>query len=274
LRIRFLGTAAAEGIPAPFCECPTCTHARIHGGKDLRMRTAALINNDLLVDCGPDLVAAAQRFGLTLSGVETLLVTHAHSDHLLPGNLHWRAPGFRLTPVRPLHVFGPGPVTRMLRRDAEWPALVEKGEIALTTVRAGQSWKSGSYRITAVPATHYGNQAALLYVVSDGARKLFYAADSGPLTERGWQIVATQAPFDAVLMEETMGPTETWGEHHSFETFLEAHRRFVAEGWLTDAACFVAFHFSHFSNPPHAELVRRFDAHGVLVAYDGMELTL
>jgi hypothetical protein len=36
----------------------------------------------------------------------------------------------------------------------------------------------------------------------------------------------------------------------------------------------VAFHFSHQSNPPHDELVRYLAPHGVLVAYDGMELTL
>jgi len=36
----------------------------------------------------------------------------------------------------------------------------------------------------------------------------------------------------------------------------------------------VAFHFSHQSNPPHDELVHYFAPHGVLVAYDGMELTL
>lgn len=274
MRIVFLGTAAAEGIPAPFCECPTCSQARIRRGKDLRMRSAVLIDDELLIDCGPDLVAATQKLGLALNRVETLLITHAHADHWLPSNLYWRAPGFRLTPVPQLRVFGPGPVTGRLRRDPQWLELAEQAAVSLHAVRAGRSWQSGRYRIRAVPATHHGPLAALLYIVSDGSRKLFYAADSGPLSEPGWRIVAQEAPFDAVLMEETMGRTQTWGEHHDLETYLAAHQRFAREGWLNKNAQFVAFHFSHHTHPPHEELVRYFEPHGVLAAYDGMELAL
>ncbi len=274
MKILFLGTAAAEGTPSPFCECPTCTHARKARGRNVRMRTATLVNDDLLLDCGPDLVTATQRFGVSLSRLETLLVTHAHEDHLLPTNLVWRGPDFCPTPITPLRIFGPGPVTRALRRDRHWPTVAEKGKVSLETVRAGQRWQSGRYHITALPATHHGDQMALLYIVSDGRHKLFYATDSGPLAERAWRIVAREAPFDGVLMDETMGCSPLWGEHHNVESFLKAHERFIREGWLTEKAQFVAFHFSHQSNPPHDELVRHFAPHGVLVAYDGMELTL
>ena len=73
MKILFLGTAAAEGVPSPFCDCSTCTHARQTGGRNVRMRAGALLNDDLLFDCGPDLGAAAQRFDLRLSRLETLL---------------------------------------------------------------------------------------------------------------------------------------------------------------------------------------------------------
>jgi phosphoribosyl 1,2-cyclic phosphate phosphodiesterase len=274
LRILFLGTGAAEGIPSPYCECPTCTHARQVGGHNVRMRTATLVNDDLLLDFGPDLVAATQRFGARLSHLETVLVTHAHGDHFLPSNLIWRGPGFCPTPITPLSVFGPGPVTGKLRRNPHWSALAEKSAVSLGTVRAGQRWRSGRYQVTAVPASHNPDQAALLYIVSDGNHRLFYATDSGPLSERAWRIVAREAPFDAVLMEETMGGAPLWTGHQNMESFLEAHRRFVREGWLTEKAQFVAFHFSHQSNPPHDELVRTLAPHGVIAAYDGMTLTL
>ncbi len=274
MNILFLGTAAAEGIPSPFCDCPTCIHARQAGGRNVRMRTGALLNDDLLFDLGPDLGAAAQRFGLRLSRLETLLITHAHADHWLPSNLIWRGPDFCPTPMRPLHIFGPGPAARLLRGDSHWPELAERGAVSLETVRAGQRWQSGSYRITAVPATHDPDQTCLLYIVSDGARKVLYATDSGPLSERAWRSVAREAPFDAVLMEETMGQEREWSGHHNFATFLEARRRFVREGWLAEGAPFVAFHFSHQGNPSHEELERIFAPHGVVVAYDGLELTL
>ena len=240
----------------------------------MRMRTATLISDNLLLDCGPDLVTATQRFGVQLSHLETLLVTHAHSDHLLPSNLIWRGEGFCPTPLTPLRVFGPRPVIRTLRRDQHWPMLAETGAVSLETVRAGQRWQSGQYQITALPATHDPGRTALLYIVSDGTRKLFYATDSGPLSERAWRIVAHEAPFDAVLMEETMGHTPHRDYHHNVESFLKAHQRFVREKWLTEKAKFVAFHFSHQDNPPHDELVRYFSPQDVIVAHDGMELTL
>lgn len=36
MKIHFLGTAASEGIPNPFCRCAHCQQARILKGKDLR----------------------------------------------------------------------------------------------------------------------------------------------------------------------------------------------------------------------------------------------
>ena len=33
MKIRYLGTAAAEGWPALFCSCPICTKARAEGGR-------------------------------------------------------------------------------------------------------------------------------------------------------------------------------------------------------------------------------------------------
>ena len=38
MKIRFLGTAAAEGWPAVFCACESCKRAERLGGKDIRTR--------------------------------------------------------------------------------------------------------------------------------------------------------------------------------------------------------------------------------------------
>ena len=36
MEIQYLGTAAAEGLPALFCDCETCRKARNIGGKEVR----------------------------------------------------------------------------------------------------------------------------------------------------------------------------------------------------------------------------------------------
>ena len=38
MKIKYLGTAAAEAIPALFCTCDVCRKARKVGGRELRLR--------------------------------------------------------------------------------------------------------------------------------------------------------------------------------------------------------------------------------------------
>ena len=50
MKIKFLGTAAAEAFPAMFCDCENCKKARSLGGKNIRTRSQTLIDNDLFID--------------------------------------------------------------------------------------------------------------------------------------------------------------------------------------------------------------------------------
>ena len=90
MKIKFLGTAAAEGCPAVFCNCENCKKAARLGGKDLRTRSQILVNNDLLVDLPPDTYYHKMAYSLDLSAVKTLLVTHSHMDHFYPMELSMR----------------------------------------------------------------------------------------------------------------------------------------------------------------------------------------
>lgn len=63
MQITFLGTGAASAVPLPFCTCSLCQTARRLGAKELRARSALLVNDDLMIDFGPDAVPAAQRMG-------------------------------------------------------------------------------------------------------------------------------------------------------------------------------------------------------------------
>ena len=64
------------------------------GGQSLRKRSAILINTDLLIDLGPDVMAAAQMHGCPLDEVHYCLQTHPHADHLDLSHLLSRSPGF------------------------------------------------------------------------------------------------------------------------------------------------------------------------------------
>ncbi len=82
--LTFLGTGSAEGYPNAFCRCGNCERARTLGGRSLRKRSSALINDDLLIDFGPDIMTASFMHSRSLASVRYCLQTHSHADHLDP----------------------------------------------------------------------------------------------------------------------------------------------------------------------------------------------
>ena len=75
MKLQFLGTAAAEGIPAIFCTCETCRIARQKGGKNIRSRCQSLVDDRLLIDFGPDTYYHSMRDGIDLTYVFNVLIT-------------------------------------------------------------------------------------------------------------------------------------------------------------------------------------------------------
>ncbi len=270
MKLLILGSAAAEAIPDPFCRCEICETARREGGHEMRARSAALLNRDLLIDLGPDLLSAANRLGLYLGDLKAVLLTHRHEDHWLPSNLLWREPGFAATPVSPLTVYGPADALRDIQ-----PLLEKSATLSAQAVRAGDQWTVGDYQITAVPATHGGGEIEpLLYVVDDGQHRLFYATDTSTLSQAAWDVLRPLAPLDLILLDCTTGLGDGGRGHHGLDQFVQTRTTFLQEGLMSDSTTLVAHHFSHNGRLSHADLVRRFAPLGVAVSYDGLELVL
>jgi len=271
MRLLFLGTAAREGYPSVFCECENCREARALGGRNLRLRSALLVNDDLLLDMGPDLVNAAHRYGLSLSTVRTALITHKHDDHLYTANIGYRDTGC-IVGERPtlLDLFGPADAMRDIT-----DAYPDANGLLIAThvIKPFEKWETNGYRCQSFHANHgEGRIECLFYSVDDGRRRLLYATDTGPFSEATWQALSGQS-FDCIVLEETLG-TGQWPQHMNFERFLENCRRFRAEGTLREGAPIVAHHFSHSSNPVYEKVAAKLEPQGVIVAYDGLALDI
>ena len=66
MKFKFLGTAAAEGVPGLFCNCEICEKTRILKGKNIRTRSQSLINDDLLIDFPADTYLHVLNYGLEI----------------------------------------------------------------------------------------------------------------------------------------------------------------------------------------------------------------
>lgn len=271
MRFTFLGTGAAEAIPDPYCRCRVCKTARRQRGPHIRARSTALVNDDLLIDIGPDILTSANQAGCYLGGLKALLVTHCHSDHWLPYNLYWRKPGFTPTPTEPLTLYAPSDVLVGITDE-----MAESANFTWKAVTAGDTWEVGSYKITAIPATHGGGRLeGLLYVIEEDGQRCFYATDTAPMRESAWEILRLLGPMDLIALDATTGDQPGGDGHHGFEDFLETQTRLISEGVMVQGQTqLYAHHFSHNGHMTYDELAEAYGRHDVGVAYDGLVVDL
>jgi len=274
MQVLFLGTAAAEGYPAIFCECKNCVESRVLGGRNLRKRSAVLINQDLLIDFGPDIVAAMHACGLNLAHVRYLLVTHSHADHYLFTNFYYRSPGFCPTNPLLLDVYATDPlITDLHMHGGEGVDIEEKWRVRLNCIKPFETRAAGPYRVTAFPAVHDPKTQPVFYAIAWEGKSLLYACDTGPFTAETWEALR-RFRFDVAIIESTLGIGPGGTHHLSMEQCAEHHRRLADEGLLQPHARRIATHFSHQRTPPYLGCVDFFQPHGVEVAYDGMVVSV
>ncbi|MEB3049958.1 bifunctional adenosylcobinamide kinase/adenosylcobinamide-phosphate guanylyltransferase [Mycolicibacter sp. MYC123] len=262
MEILLLGTGSADGWPNPFCRCGSCASVT-----QVRGQTAALVDDVLLLDCGPEAPRAAIRFGRSLASVRHILFTHGHPDHVGPAALlmrHWTGAG------ESLDVVGPASALDQCRH---WVG--PDDPVRFVEVTPGDDMRMGDYRVRVLAAAHGADIGAdaVLYDLESVGGRIFWATDTGPLPEATHAAVAGAA-FDEVFLEETFGNyTEHGTEHHDLPAFTATVQRLRASGAVVDTTDVVAVHLSH-HNPPEAELTVALSESGARPGRDGEVVTV
>lgn len=149
MKIKFLGTAAYEGVPSLFCNCRVCKLSYKLGGRNLRSRSQALVNGELLIDFNADTVWHYQKYGFDWEKICGCLITHSHSDHLYPEDIEMAAEGYTHE-HRTLRFYAAGSGYEKLK------VVTDKtgGGATATLVEAGKKFFVGAYEILPLWANH------------------------------------------------------------------------------------------------------------------------
>ncbi len=277
--LTFLGTAASEGYPVAFCGCQGCERARALGGPSLRHRAAALVDGVLLLDLGPDVMAASLALGVPLTAVQYCLLTHEHADHFDGSNLRSRSPSAQVAaPLMELYASAGALRHAAAALEARLPsagifdlAVEQQLNLKFCPVTPGETFRAGPYRVTAIPAQHDPRITALLYAIEKDGRSLFYATDTGPLAEAAWTALHEWGGrFDVVVLDHTFGLDERSTGHNNADQFMETMEQMQASSLLAEGCRVFAHHIAHHSNPDHDALSAYAAARGYDVAYDGL----
>lgn len=263
--ITYQGTAAAEGAPAIYCDCDFCRYARAAGGKEIRMRSGALIDGVLKLDFGPDAYAQSLRFGHSYAAVNHVFITHSHPDHLAADDLaRVTAPdAYRKIP---LTVWGNERVGELL---APYVA-AKKGMLAFRRIRPFESCEADGYTVTALRAVHAQKEEALFYLIEKDGRSLLYAHDTDEFTEEDMEFLKNRR-INLISLDCTNGRLDLdYIGHMGVSDNLRMREKLLAIGAADENTQFVANHFSHNGLAPYGELERMLK--GFIVSYDGLTL--
>ncbi len=276
MKLTVLGSAAAEGVPALWCECETCRIAVERGGRDLRRRTCYLLDSDTLIDFGPDAYWQCSEFKVDLPNLKRILFTHPHHDHLDGVELLWRRAGFSKV-TKPLTVVGrPTIFSEILSCGASGAVYkLETLHIVPLEAKPGEWQKDGDLAFLSIEANHAPGRMPVIYVLRRNGRTLLIANDTGYLSEDSWKKLEG-VKLDAAIIECTMGMAhpDSRNGHMGSNVSIEFRKRLVDMGCLASDAPAIVNHFTHNCGGNHADLVKLFQPAEIEVAYDGMVLEI
>jgi phosphoribosyl 1,2-cyclic phosphate phosphodiesterase len=272
MNITFLGTAAAEGFPAVFCNCGYCREARRLGGKNLRTRSQTLINDDLLIDLPADTYSHFLYNGICGDTIRNLLITHSHADHLYPQELEMRRGPFAHNMRVPvLEVYcGQGAY------DAICTAIPQPKRFRVHLLRPYEKVTVGNYEVIPLPARHFEGDGALIYIIR-GDKTILYAHDTGFFYDEVLNYIEKeQIRFDFVTLDCTNIdiPIADDGTHMGLDNIARLMKKLETIGAVDGRTMRYINHFSHNANPVHDLLEERTKDMNLHVAYDGRNVRI
>lgn len=279
MKIQYLGTAAAEGTPALFCNCKICTRARELGGKEFRTRSQALIDGNLLIDFPADTYMHCLNNGIDLTTIKNVLITHNHSDHLYVDDIVMRFPGFsNQGEENPITFFGTHGVMQAINGHIYRKNYNPSAWIKTQALVYYQPEMVGEYRVTALEAVHDQGACPAIYIIENPAgKRLLYAHDTDYFKDSVWAYLE-QNPmhFDFVSLDCTNGNMKKvdYIGHMSLDVNIRVKERLMQIGCADEKTVFCCNHFSHNADDVLYETFAPLaEKEGFLTSYDGMEVS-
>lgn len=274
MKLTYLGTAAAEGWPAMFCNCDNCKRAIEAGGKNIRTRSQALIDDKLLIDFPADTYLHVLYHGLDLKNIPACIITHNHSDHLYAPDFEMRRKGFaHLEKETLLTVYGTEAVEKDANQIIHRYELDQENRVKFQKITPFEPFEVMDYIITPLKANHDPSSNPVIYSIQKGDKNILYANDTGYFPEETWSHLTEQGlHFDVVSLDCTLGIEECRDGHMGIATNVEVKERLLKSSCADENTVFIIHHFSHNGKAIYDEMVPIAAKEGFKVSYDGMSV--
>ena len=274
MKIQFLGTSAAEGVPSVFCECDTCKLIRNLGESEFRTRAQVMIDDCLSIDFPPDAYYHSLKFGVHYSKLKYIFATHSHMDHFYAHDFVLRGYRFAYSFGPCLEIYGNEEVNKVFKEcTARELKDVVKPNLKTEILRPYQMLSVGEYRVIALPANHSKTEDALLYYIERDGKGYLHFYDTAQVDDDVFAFLKNNGKhadlvcFDCTLLERAGGNT---ARHMGIEDNMIMKQKLYDYGIIDDTTKIVISHFSHNACPTRKKLKEFEKQYGVIAAYDGL----
>ena len=251
MRLKFIGTGNAAGMPAYGCDCTACIRAKNIIEHRRGPCSAALMFDDetILLDAGS--LQLPERF--PAGSFSRILLTHYHMDHVQG-----------LFPIRwgvgesiPVH----GPADEQGCDDLfKHPGILDFSD----TMTAFESREFDNLTVTPLPLNH--SKLCLGYALEHQGKRLAYLTDTAGLPEATTEFLQDWKP-DVMVLDCSMPPQKREPRNHNdLPMAIEIHQRIAAK----------KTYLTHISHTLDNWLRNNVGAlpQGIIVASDGLILDL
>ena len=279
MKFQYLGTAAAEGFPAVFCNCEYCQKAREIGGKNYRTRSQSIINNELLMDFPPDTLSHFHMQGIRGDQIKYIVFTHSHADHYYATDLlrHGGCYAHNME-QETLGIVASEKLLERIQSDVAGAKAGNQYEFFLA--KPFEPMALGEYTLIPFPARHAGDsegKAALFYAIRYQGKTILYAHDTGLFFDEVFDYIKeNKLYFDMISLDCTNGhlvfkPT---GSHMGLAINKMVFDRLQEIGAVDEKTICYVNHFSHNGNPLHEVISESAAEIGFKTSYDGLTVEI
>ena len=288
MELIFLGTGAAEGVPAAYCRCAACQSARQRGGVEIRTRSSLRVGPHHQIDVSPDHYGQMIRAGVDMYDVEHVLITHTHGDHFALSALMDKGMS-QTTNGKPISLYLSDPA-KMYVEDLIGRLSLSAGDmkwinanLELIGLRYFQDYAIGGLDVRTLKGNHIANgvnEYSINYLVGlPGGKTLLYACDTGFYQEETWEYLAGKR-VDILILECTYAGRTDRGEflkdHLSIASFLTMLKRMEHIGFTDARTTVYATHINPHQGLDHAGIQERLQnsPYNASTAYDGLRIVI
>ena len=231
-----------------------------------RRNSAALLNGELMLDCGEHIFDFAECEGKPnlYDNVTDIIITHNHYDHFNKDSV------LKLADNQKIRVGSSKEIADIIGIHPNIEHIIFKPLKAI---------KMDKYEIIPILANHDiitdGNGAAFNYIIKTPDNKtFFYGLDGAWFLRPSWQEFKNQK-FDAMVFDCTIGDRFAGNqfEHNSIPMLKMILDGLKYYSLISDNTLLIASHLArtlHVSHEETANILKKLD---MITAYDGMQLT-